>query len=184
MSKRSGNDRKSKEAQTPVPSIPPELVLRRDRNIRYERNGTVYATDGRVGVLRQIVVDEAAGEVADLVIQVEGMDRTVLLPPDLVDKTAGSAVFVTVNRVQFAERAAGAPDFDRKAFTKVDTKLLLKNGSGARERSPRRAVIDAGRDFVETPIANLLDRLDRGGRPPVGASTPPPNGARSAVGRW
>ena len=166
MSKRTGNDKKGKAAaEEAAASIPPELLLRRDHNIRYERNGTVYATDGRVGVLKQVVVDEAAGEVTHLIVQVDGTDRTVVLPPDLVDKTAGNAVFVTVNRVQFAERAAAAPDFERKAFTKADPKVLVKNGADARERSPRRAVVDAGRDFVETPIANLLGRLDR--RPPT-----------------
>ena len=136
-----------------------------------------------VRVLKQVVVDEVAGEVADLIIQVDGTDRVVLLPPDLVDKTAGSAVFVTINRVQFAERAAGAPEFERKAFTKVDTKALLKNGAGAQERSPRRAVIDAGRDFVETPIANLLDRLDRRPATPPEVAPATVKGVRAVVSR-
>ncbi|HUG60853.1 MAG TPA: hypothetical protein VMP03_03355, partial [Methylomirabilota bacterium] len=52
---------------TPAPNgagaIPAELLLRRDRNIRYERGGAVYATDGRLGYLRQVVVDEAQIEV-------------------------------------------------------------------------------------------------------------------------
>ena len=142
--------------------IPPELLLRRDRNVRYERGGTVYATDGRVGVLKQVVVDEAAGEVQDLIIEVEGPEPgTVLLPPDLVDKTAGSAVFLTVNRVQFAERAATAPLYEKQAFARADVNALLKNGVDARARNPRRAVIVAGRDHLETPTVSLLDRLDR-----------------------
>ena len=148
--------------------IPPELVLRRDRNVRYERGGSVYATDGRVGVLKQVVVDEAAGEVQELIVQVDGVEpRTVLLPPDLVDKTAGSAVFLTVNRVQFAERAATATVYEKKEFARADVKALLKNGAAAKDRNPRRAVILAGRDHLETPTVSLLDRLDRRG--PVSA---------------
>ena len=144
--------------------IPPELLLRRDRNVRYERGGTIYATDGRVGVLRQVVVDEAAGEVVELIVQVDGAEpRTVLLPPDLVDKTAGSAVFLTVNRVQFTERAATAVAYEKKGFARADVKVLLKNGAEAKDRNPRRAVIVAGRDHLETPTVSLLDRLDRRG---------------------
>ena len=141
--------------------IPPEL-LRRDRNVRYERGGAVYATDGRVGLLKQVVVDDTAGEVQELIMEVDGPEpRTVLLPPDLVDKTAGSAVFLTINRVQFAERAASAPVYEKKGFARADVKLLLKNGEAARDRNPRRAVIVAGRDHLETPTVSLLDWLDR-----------------------
>jgi hypothetical protein len=135
MSNRSDAEtRNGTAAEAQAASIPAELLLRRDHNIRYERNGTVYATDGRVGVLKQVVVDETSNEVAELIIKVDGSDRVVLLPPDLVDKTAGSAVFVTVNRVQFAERAAAAPLFERKEFAKVDAKALLKrSGDEARQ---------------------------------------------------
>src|SRR5262245_56594476 len=100
-------------AKDETPAIPPELLLRRDHNIRYERNGAVYATDGKVGTLKKVVVDEGTGEVVELVVAVEGQDRTVLLPPDLVDKTAGSAVFLTINRIQFTERATSAAAFDK-----------------------------------------------------------------------
>lgn len=145
------------------PEIPPELLLRRDRSIRFERGGTVYATDGRVGTLRQVVVDERAGEVAELIVKADGSDRSIVITPDLVDKTAGSAVFITVNRVQFAERLAASPDYDKKQFARADTKVLVKQGEVARERNPRRAVIEAGVDFVETPVVSLLQRLERRG---------------------
>jgi len=162
--KAKGKQAKKGAGEETVAEIPPELLLRRDRNVRYERGGTVYATDGRVGLLKQVVVDEAAGEVLELIVQVDGAEpRTVLLPPDLVDKTAGSAVFLTVNRVQFAERAATAALYEKKGFARADVKVLLKNGASAKDRNPRRAVILAGRDHLETPTASLLDRLDRRG---------------------
>ena len=72
-------------------------------------DGTIYATDGRVGVLKQVVVDETLGEVSDLIIRVDGSDRVILVPPDLVDKTAGAAVFLTVDHAAFAAHVAGAP---------------------------------------------------------------------------
>ena len=140
-------------------AIPEELLNRRDNTIRYQRDGAVYATDGKVGTLKRVVVDEGAGEVSDLVILVEASNRSVLVPPDLVDKTAGSAVFLTVNRTQFTERAAGAVEFQKDGFVRADAKLLVQNAQGARERSPKRAIATTGRDFVETPALSLLARI-------------------------
>jgi sporulation protein YlmC with PRC-barrel domain len=174
VNKRGGDKKKGGKEAAAEPSIPPELLLRRDHNVRYERGGIVYATDGKVGTLKQIVVDDTSGEVSDLVITVDDTSRIVLLSPDLVDKTAGSAVFVLVNRTQFAERAANLPDFERKHFSKVDAKALAKKASD-RPQIPRRSVLSAGRDYVETPIANVLERLERRPTPP--APAPPPDTA-------
>lgn len=149
------------------------LATRRDRTIRYERNGTLYATDGRVGVLQQVVVDDDSGEVVELVVKIDGSDRVVLLPTDLVDTTAGSAVFVNVNRVQFAERTAAALVFNREGFARFDVKSLLKNLTEHRPRRPRRTVIAAGRDYVETPVGHSRGRLDRS---PANAPPTPPSG--------
>jgi len=155
-------DRKRrKAADQSAAEIPPELLLRRDQSIRFQRGGIVYATDGRVGQLHKIVVDDQAGEVAELIIQADDSNRVVVLTADLVDKTAGSAIFITVNRVQFQERTAAAQPYDKKQFAKVDTKELVRRGEAARQRNPRRAVIHAGPDFVETPLVSLLDRLER-----------------------
>jgi hypothetical protein len=109
--------------------------------------------------LKKVVVDEGIGEVVELVVAVEGEERTVLLPPDLVDKSAGSAVFLTINRIQFTERATSAAAFDKKHFARADLKSLLKSKGAS--RNPRRAVSSAGSDFVETPNGSPLDRLQR-----------------------
>lgn len=153
--------KKRRGAVQEAPSIPPELLLRRDKCIRYERGGIVYATDGRVGVLRRIVVDEENAEVMELGIEVDGSGSTVLLPPDLVDKTAGSAVFLTVNRVQFTERASGAALYDKAHFVAADLKALLNRVGKPAGLHPRRSVAQAGSDFVEAPTASPLDRLQR-----------------------
>jgi hypothetical protein len=129
--------------------IPPELLLRRDRTVRFERGGTVYATDGRVGVIRQVVVDDAAGEVVAIVIEVDGYDRRIMIPPHAIDKSGGSAVFLTCSTRQFAEWMVRAPGFEPQRAAKADIKTLLRPRS-ADGRDPRRAVLDAGRDYVET----------------------------------
>jgi hemin uptake protein HemP len=149
----------SRTVKNDAPAIPPELLLRRDSKIRYERNGAVYATDGKVGSLNRVVVDESAGEVVELGVAIDGENRIVLLPPDLVDKTVGSAVFLTISRIQFAQRAASAPAFEKKHFEPADVKALLKRDGRSGGMIPRRAVANAGNDFVETPSASPLDRL-------------------------
>ena len=159
--KKSEDKQSKRKRRDEDPGIPPELLLRRDHNIRYERNGAVYATDGKVGTLKKVVVDDAAGEVEALVIAVDVSDRLVLIPPDLVDKTAGSAVFLVVNRAQFTERLANASDFDKRQYTRVDLKSLLKRERPASAAHPRRAVSNVGKDFVETPNVSPLSRLQR-----------------------
>ncbi|MBA2277381.1 MAG: PRC-barrel domain-containing protein, partial [Chloroflexia bacterium] len=67
----------------------PEAYLRRDHPLRFERNGIVYAADGRVGMLRQIVVDQDAGQVSELVIALDGTDESIVVPVSLVAKTGG-----------------------------------------------------------------------------------------------
>lgn len=147
------------QRQDAADAIPPELLLRRDNAVRYERNGPVYATDGKIGLLKKVVVDETAGEVTELAVQVDGSERIVLIPPDVVDKSAGSALFLTINRVQFAERAAAGPEYVKNQFAKVDIKSLLKREH--KSGNPKRAVAAAGSDFIETPTNSPLDRINR-----------------------
>jgi hypothetical protein len=139
----------------PVIDITPEQLLRRDRALRYERGGSVYGTDGWVGRLRHVVVDESVGEVVALVIQVEETPREILLPIQAVDRTAGSAVYLTGSRQQFMDWATQAPVFERKRAGKADLKNLLQERTRP-ARDPRRTVLQAGRDYVETaPVASL-----------------------------
>jgi hypothetical protein len=150
---------KRQQRQELAEAIPPELLLRRDSSIRYERNGPVYATDGKVGLLKKVVVDEAASEIVELLIEVDGSNRIATIPPDMVDKSAGSALFLTINRVQFAERAASSPDYVKSHFAKADIKSLLKRDG--RAGHPKRAVAGVGTDYVETPTSSPLDRISR-----------------------
>lgn len=160
-----GQDRGPAPASAP---IPPELLLRRDRSIRYERGGVVYATDGRVGLLRQVVLDQAGAQVVALIVEVPSMGRRVLLSPDLVDKTAGSAVFLLVTQRQAVELATRAPEYRKDRYRKVDVKSLIKKlkgrVSGPADR-PRWTVAEAGRDFVATPMVNTLERAEPAAAP-------------------
>jgi len=146
-------------------AIPPELLVRRDNTVRYEKNGPIYATDGKVGTLRKVVVDETNAEVEELIVSPDGSDDFLVLPADVVDRSAGSALFITLNRVQFAERAANSGTYSRNHFGKVDLKNLLKRKDASRPLQPRRSVTNVGADFVETPLGSPLERLTA--RPPV-----------------
>ena len=130
---------------------PAEMTLRSDRSPRYERGGAVFATDGRVGTLRYVVVDPDQSEVIALAVEVDKVGVMVLVPPQAVGKTGGSAIFLTGTRHQFTEWVQRAPRYEPARATKVDRKALLrvKARSGA---DPRKTVLRAGRDFVETGI--------------------------------
>jgi len=152
---------KKQREQELLDAIPPELLLIRDNAVRYERNGPVYATDGKVGVLQRVVVDESLGEVSELVVQTLDSNRLVLIPLELVDRSAGSALFLSVNHVQFADRAANGQAFETSRFAKVDLKGFLKKHQHGSRSAARRSVANAGEDFVETPATSPLDRLQR-----------------------
>src|SRR6476659_2011328 len=109
-----------------VDGIPPESLRRTDRTLRYERGGMVYASDGKLGTLRQVVVDQSVGEVSALVIEVDRTGQLVLLPPQAVRKTGGSAVFLTGTREQFNAWLPAAPTYDPKNATKANPKLLTR----------------------------------------------------------
>lgn len=147
--------------------IPADRLLRRDRCLRFEREGTVYATDGRVGLLKRVVVAEDAGEVAELAIRVEATGQTVLLPTELVEKTGGSAVFLRVTQAEFAERAGTAQAYEKVRFARARLRALRKNGQRAQQRNTAQAVAQIGRDFVETPKVPRLDLVEPGGGTPL-----------------
>lgn len=140
-------------------AIPPELLVRRDNTVRYEKDGPIYATDGKVGTLKKVVVDENSAEVVEIVVCPDGIQELMVLPADVVDRSSGAALFITLNRVQFAERQTAGPSYARNNFAKADLKALLHRKDGSRPLLPRRSVTNVGNDFVETPLASPLDRL-------------------------
>jgi PRC-barrel domain protein len=131
-----------------VDGIPPEVLLRTDRTLRYERGGMVYATDGKLGTLRQVVVDQRAGEVTALVIEVDRTGQLVLVPPQAVRKTGGSAVFLAGTREQFNAWLPTAPTFEPKKATRANPKSLARVRSNG--HPGRNMILSAGRDFLET----------------------------------
>lgn len=178
---------------TDIIDIPPEHLFRRVRTMRYERGGAVYATDGLVGHLRHVVVDEAVGEAVALVVQVEETGREILVPLQAVEKTAGSAVYLTGSCRQFADWAVRAPVYQRKHAAKADLKALLRDRMRY-ARDPRRTILQAGRDFLETaaptwsaqaPTPPMLALVPAHDRPSAGASsaTREPADARDGYGR-
>ena len=152
-------DERNKSLKSGPTAIPPELLLRRDRTVRYERGGAVFATDGRIGYLRQVVVDEAAVEVVALVVEDERSGQRVFVSPDLVDKTAGAAVFLTVDHASFAAHVAGAPPYRKDRFAKASKKALRGGSDGALDRArPRRAIARVERNAVVTPVVSVAER--------------------------
>ncbi len=139
-------------------SAPTEHLLREGRPFRYERGGSVYATDGLIGTVRQVVVDETSGEITALVVALAGTTRSILVPLDLVDKTAGTAVFLTIATAQFMAGAVHAPQYDKHRFTAANAKTLVRKANGGLRGDARRLVGRVGRHFVETRAVTGEDR--------------------------
>jgi hypothetical protein len=148
-----------KPAFNQADAIPPELLVRRDNTVRYEKDGPIYATDGKVGTLKKVVVDESSAEVSEIIIAVDGSDKCLVLPADVVDRSSGAALFISLNRVQFAEHVQASPGYTKSHFAKADLKALLHRKDGSRPMVARRSVTNVGTTFVETPLGSPLDRL-------------------------
>ena len=149
----------SKKFYDQADAIPPELLVRRDYTVRYEKDGPIYATDGKVGTLKKVVVNESTAEVAEIIIAVDGGDQALVLPADVVDRSSGAALFISLNRVQFEQRVAAGPGYLKNHFSRADLKSLLHRKDGSRPLVARRSVTNVGADFVETPLGSPLDRL-------------------------
>lgn len=120
------------------------------RDIRYERGSPVYAIDGPVGTLRQVVIDEEMAEVKALVVRLAAKNESVLMPPDLVDKSVGAALMLNVTKAQFAMGASRSPRLEARMFTGADTKSVAKVIPLVFRGNKRRSVVALSNDHVET----------------------------------
>jgi hypothetical protein len=118
-------------------------------NWRFERDGIVFASNGRVGVLKQVVVDKEYGEVNALVVELDRTGDRILVPAAGVERTRGSAVLLSTTRGQFDDWAQSAPRYDESALTKANVKSLMK-ASTESIRNARLSIAKAGRNMIET----------------------------------
>ena len=134
-------------------AIDPALAAEQDaprRDIRYERGSTVYALDGPVGTLKQIVIDEDLAEVKALVVRMTTKNESVLMPPDLVDKSVGTALLLSVTKDQFLMGASRSPRFEARMFTGADVKSVVKVIPVAFRGNKQRSLVSIGGDVVQT----------------------------------
>jgi hypothetical protein len=153
-------ERAQQPERQPVASLAPGIC--------YQRGALVSATDGPVGTLRQVMVDEDKGEVKALVVRMADKHESVLMPPDLVDKSVGSGLLLNVTKAQFTAGASRSPRFDARMFTAADTGRVANLVSLLPRSDPRRSVVAVNGDYVETGNA-------------VPASS---NGSASAPAHW
>jgi hypothetical protein len=159
---RSTVDIPDKEDAIPVTLVPVEHLLgatdlsptaKSDAlrpDIRYERGSTVYALDGPVGTLRQIVIDEDVAEVKALVVRMTAKNESVLMPPDLVEKSVGTALLLNVTKDQFLLGASRSPRFESRMFTGADTKTVAKAIPLTFRGNKQRSVVSIAADVVQT----------------------------------
>ena len=120
------------------------------RDIRYQRGSAVYATDGPVGTLRQMVIDEDVAEVKALVIQMAERNESVLMPPELVDKCVGKTLLLNVTKAQFAKGASRSPRFDSKMFTGVDARTVAAVIPLTFRGDKQRSVVSISSETLQT----------------------------------
>ncbi len=114
----------------------------------FERNARIFASDGPVGSLRQVVIDEQTGEITMLVVTPEDSTPPILVPANLLHRSAGSAIFLSINRSQFARAAARAARFDMAGYKAARVKQAISN-VGNRGASHLPLLGSAGSDLVE-----------------------------------
>ena len=131
----------------PAPAAEPDSSR---HDIRYERGSTVYALDGPVGTLRQIVIDEDVAEVKALVVRMTTKNESVLMPPDLVDKSVGTALLLNVTKDQFLLGASRSPRFEARMFTGADVKTVVKAIPVAFRGNKQRSLVSIAGDVVQT----------------------------------
>jgi hypothetical protein len=134
--------------QTDEPLATPTVAA--ERAIRYERGSIVFAIDGPVGTLRQVVIDEDVAEVKALVIRMSSTSESVLMPPELVDKCVGTTILLNVTREQFAKGASRSPRFDPRMFTRADTRTVSALIPVAFRGDKQRSIASIAGDALET----------------------------------
>ena len=135
------------EVTDPVPAADQDSPR---REIRYERGSAVYALDGPVGTLKQVVIDEDVAEVKALVVQMTTKNESVLMPPDLVDKSVGTALLLNVTKDQFLLGASRSPRFEARMFTGADVKTVAKAIPVAFRGNKQRSLVSIAEDVVQT----------------------------------
>jgi hypothetical protein len=130
-------------------------------DIRYERGSTVYALDGPVGTLKQVVIDEDVAEVKALVVRMTAKNESVLMPPDLVDKSVGTALLLNVTKDQFMLGASRSPRFEARMFTGADAKTVARVIPLAFRGNKQRSLVSITGDVVQTSELLELPSLPR-----------------------
>lgn len=118
--------------------------------LRFERGGRVFASDGPVGTLDHVVIDDQLSNVKWLVVTIAGGLESVLVPVDLAVSTAGSAVFLGVTQAQFAVGASQSPRYDDARFSATSLRKIRQQIGSSITAGRRRAIGAAGTDWVTT----------------------------------
>jgi hypothetical protein len=96
------------------------------------------------------VIDEDVAEVKALVVRMTTKNESVLMPPDLVDKSVGTALLLNVTKDQFLLGASRSPRFEARMFTGADVKTVVKVIPVAFRGNKQRSLVSVAGDVVQT----------------------------------
>ena len=86
--------------------------------IRISRGATAMGTDGALGVVQQIIMDQRTGELQALVLATDG-PRRLELPASHVLHATGDAVYVDVGKADLLQHPELAPPYDPARYIPV-----------------------------------------------------------------
>jgi hypothetical protein len=77
-------------------------------------------------------------------------NESVLMPPDLVHKSVGTALLLNVTKDQFLLGASRSPRFEARMFTGADAKTVAKVIPLAFRGNKQRSMVSIAGDVVQT----------------------------------
>lgn len=128
------------------PTLTPQGQTGHTREIRISRGATVMATDGKLGAVHQIIMDQHSGELQALVIAT-GDTRQLEVPASHIARSDGNTVYLDVSLADLRLHPDLAKVYDPNQYIPVRENPFLPPSEAGRE---------AG--FTERPVVTNIER--------------------------
>jgi len=128
------------------PMLTPHGHAGQTRQIRISRGAAVMATDGKLGAVHQIIMDQHTGELQALVIAT-GDTRQLEVPASHIARSDGNTVYLDVSQADLRLNPELAKVYDPNQYVPVRENPFLPPSEAGRE---------AG--FTERPVVTNIER--------------------------
>lgn len=128
------------------PTLTPQGQTGHTREIRISRGATVMGTDGPLGNVHQIIMDQHTGELQALVIAT-GDTRQLELPASHVVRSDGATVYLDIGRADLSAHPELAKIYNPDQYIPVRENPILPPSEAGREAQ-----------FKERPVVTNIER--------------------------